>query len=201
MSRPKLWKYLGKHEQAQFFDASSDPELQSTQLGQGLGLAGFRGDARQGIKLDYCSYNLSFAQECKFNETQTSAFLTITLDLLEFIADGCSAITLKNALKQSLLPLLSVKSQACVVYTPDEKQSLTQAEESVVTAENDLKEFITPSPPPIPPPMKKGKEPPPPPEPEIPDPDRVAELQAVLEEKKKMQAEVVERIDVCILEF
>lgn len=88
-----------------------------------------------------------------------------------------------------------------MVYTPDEKQSLTQAEESVVTAENDLKEFITPSPPPIPPPMKKGKEPPPPPEPEIPDPDRVAELQAVLEEKKKMQAEVVERIDVCILEF
>jgi hypothetical protein len=85
-------------------------------LAEALQLPDYKGDARSAIKLDFCSYNLSFAQSAGFSTTQTSAVVTLAMDLLTAIGDGAGADDLKDLFKSSLVPLLSVKSAQLAAY-------------------------------------------------------------------------------------
>ena len=85
-------------------------------LAEALQLPDYKGDARSAIQLDFCSYNLSFAQSAGFSATQTSAVVTLAMDLLTAIGDGAGADDLKEAFKSSLVPLLSVKSAELAAY-------------------------------------------------------------------------------------
>jgi hypothetical protein len=85
-------------------------------LAEAMQLPDYKGDARSAIQLDFCSYNLSFAQQAGFSATQTSAVVTLALDVLAAIADGANAEHLKESFKTSLVPLLSVKSAELASY-------------------------------------------------------------------------------------
>ena len=83
-------------------------------------------------------------------------------------------------------------------FSEEDKELIDQTQAAVVAAKADLNLLLNP-PPPVTPPETKGKKaPPPPPEPEPPDPDKVAELEAVVAEKTKMYKEVMERVEVCL---
>eukprot|EP00240_Pyramimonas_obovata_P012871 CAMPEP_0118932710 /NCGR_PEP_ID=MMETSP1169-20130426/10580_1 /TAXON_ID=36882 /ORGANISM="Pyramimonas obovata, Strain CCMP722" /LENGTH=252 /DNA_ID=CAMNT_0006875407 /DNA_START=259 /DNA_END=1014 /DNA_ORIENTATION=- len=201
-AKPKLWKYLSRQGQEDFFSLADDAEKQAGTLAEYMGLPDYKGDARSAIKLDYCSYNLTFARECGFTETQTSALLTIALDVLQLISDGADVACVQGAIKTMVLPLLCVKAQGVMEFTQEEKDSIAAAQEALDAAKSELHEFIKPpEKPPTPPAGKKGKKEEPPPEPEAPDPERVSELEAAVAAQQQQYNTLVEGIEANYLSF
>mmetsp|Transcript_32357 Transcript_32357/g.54290 ORF Transcript_32357/g.54290 Transcript_32357/m.54290 type:complete len:368 (+) Transcript_32357:367-1470(+) len=202
--KPKLWKYLSKAGQVDFFGLTDDPERQAGILAMHMGLPEYKGDPRSAIKLDYASYNLSFAKESGFSETQTSAFFTFALDVLQLISDGADVASIQGAIKAMVLPLLSVKSQDAMELSSTDKDALDAAREVLAVAKSELHEFTKPPEKPITPEKptgKKGKAPEPEPEPEAPDPERVMELEAAVQAAQQSYDAVMDGILASQLSF